>query len=158
MAPAEFRLRQARARDLDELLALETRVFTSDRMSRRSLRRFLASSGARLIVAESGGKLLGYVLTLFRTGSLTARIYSLAVAPEASGRGIGRRLLSAAETHARRIGRTTMRLEVAVLNRRARAIYLAAGYIETACLPYYYADGGAALRLQKILTKTARQP
>ena len=46
------RLRNGRMSDLDALLALEQAVFTVDVLSRRSLRHFLASPGAALIVAE----------------------------------------------------------------------------------------------------------
>src|SRR5689334_14435508 len=49
-APA-VRIRVAKERDLAALLELEHRVFATDRLSRRSLRHFLRSPSAALIVA-----------------------------------------------------------------------------------------------------------
>ena len=41
------------APDLEAMLALENRVFASDRMSRRSVRHFLSSPNAAVLVAET---------------------------------------------------------------------------------------------------------
>src|SRR5215204_4527102 len=65
-------VRPASTADLDTLLALEHHVFTHDRLSRRSLRNFLTSRHASLIVAEADGRIGGYALILFRPGSLNA--------------------------------------------------------------------------------------
>jgi N-acetylglutamate synthase-like GNAT family acetyltransferase len=46
------RIRAAKARDLDALVELESRVFATDRLSRRSLRRFLTAESAAFMVAE----------------------------------------------------------------------------------------------------------
>src|SRR5262245_13846758 len=52
-APApDIRVRKAARGDLDALVELEERVFATDRLSRRSLRRFLASPSAELVVAQ----------------------------------------------------------------------------------------------------------
>src|SRR5262245_43586940 len=56
---AEIRVRKAERADLDALIELEHRVFATDRLSRRSLRRFLKSPTAELIVAEHGARLAG---------------------------------------------------------------------------------------------------
>src|SRR6476646_7286019 len=85
---ADIRARKAERADLDALIELEHRVFATDRLSRRSLRRFLNSPTAEVIVAEHGTRLAGNAIVLFRPRSLIARLYSLAVAPQLGGRGI----------------------------------------------------------------------
>jgi ribosomal protein S18 acetylase RimI-like enzyme len=159
------RIRAAKARDLDALVELEGRVFATDRLSRRSLRRFLSSASAAFMVAEgkdlaakdsaakdSAGKgLAGTAIVLFRPGSAVARLYSIAVAPHMSGKGVASLLLKAVERVARRRGCTTIRLEVHETNHAAITRYRKQGYQEFGRHRRYYDDGGDALRFHKIL-------
>ena len=85
---ADVHVRKAERADLDALIELEHRVFATDRLSRRSLQRFLGSPTAEVMVAEQGARLAGNAIVLFRPRSLIARLYSLAVAPQMGGRGI----------------------------------------------------------------------
>jgi ribosomal protein S18 acetylase RimI-like enzyme len=151
-------LRPARADDLPELLALENRLFTGDRVSRRSFRAFLHSPSAILVVAEAAGGIAGYMLVLFRRGAPLARLYSIAVAPEHAGRGLGTALLAAAEGAAVDRGCTRMRLEVDTRNIRAAALYPRSGYRQIGRREGYYEDGGTALKLEKRLTEIADVP
>jgi ribosomal protein S18 acetylase RimI-like enzyme len=144
-------------RDLDGLIALERAVFTADILSRRSLRHFLASPGATLIVAEESGKLAGYVLVLYPPRSTHARLYSIAVAPHIGRRGIGPLLLAAAEQAAKRHGRAAMRLEVHEHNGRAIARYEKSGYRLFGRHRHYYDDRGDALRFEKPLRMELRR-
>jgi ribosomal-protein-alanine N-acetyltransferase len=144
------RVRAAKIRDLDALIALENRVFATDRLSRRSLRRFLQSATAAMIVAEGdAGGLAGIAIVLFRPRSAVARLYSIAVAPAHAGRGVAALLLTATERIARRRGCGTIRLEVHETNHAAIARYRKQGYQEFGRHRRYYADGGDALRFQK---------
>ncbi|MGE3148961.1 MAG: peptidase C39 family protein [Pseudorhodoplanes sp.] len=144
----DMRLRTATMADLDALVALENRVFATDRCSRRSFRNFLRARSAALIVAEDE-KLVGYALVLFRPNSAVGRLYSIAVAADRAGQGIGARLLEAAEAAALARGCLSMRLEVHEGNRRAIKRYEQAGYRLFGCHPAYYADGGDARRYRK---------
>src|SRR5262245_31916918 len=92
---AEIRVRKAERGDIDALTELEHRVFASDRLSRRSLHRFLKSATAEVIVAQQGARLAGTAIVLFRPRSVVARLYSIAVAPHMGGRGVGAMLLAA---------------------------------------------------------------
>lgn len=145
------RIRAATMRDLDALIELEHRVFATDRLSRRSLRRFLMSPTAAFIVADGEG-LVGTAIVLFRSGSQVARLYSIAVVPAMSGKGVAPLLLKAAERAARRRGCRTIRLEVHVKNHAAIARYRKQGYEQFSRHRRYYDDGGDALRFQKTLT------
>ena len=71
----QLRVRNAARGDLDALMELEHRVFATDRLSRRSLRHFLKSPTAEVIVAAADGRLAGNAIVLLRPGSRVARLY-----------------------------------------------------------------------------------
>jgi len=151
--PSEPTLRRAEQRDLDGLVRLEQRCFDLDRLSRRSLWRFLRQARASLLVAErpAGGGLAGYALVTLRRGARVARLYALAVDPSERRRGLGRRLLRAAEAAASSAGAAELRLEVRADNREAISAYEADGYRPIGRYPAYYEDGAEALRFAKSL-------
>ncbi len=137
--------------DLPGLLALEQQCFTHDRLSARSLRWMLSRAHASLMLVQAGEALLGYGLVLFRHGSDVARLYSLAVAPQGRGLGLGRQLLERAEACARAQGCAWLRLEVRPDNPAALGLYAGQGYRRFARVEDYYEDHSPALRLQKRL-------
>ena len=147
-APA---IREAALDDLPALIAIENAVFRSDRLSRRSFRDFIASPRAILRVAELRGAIAGYHLVLFRQGTAAARLYSLAVAPEFQGHGLGAQLLANAEAAAYAADRAVLRLEVEADNAAALALYRRAGYRQVEKLPGYYESGADGIRLEKPL-------
>src|SRR5215469_10622018 len=153
LALPSVRIRRGKPADLDALWDLENRVFATDRMSRRSLRRLLASPSAAAIVAQSDGVIAGVAVVLFRATSRIARLYSLAVAPKHKGRGIASALLVAAEKTARSRNCQWLRLEVHEKNRAAIKVYRKAGYHEFGRHRQYYHDRGDALRFEKRLTR-----
>ena len=150
--PPPFRLRKAVPGDLDALLALEQSSFSGDRLNRRQLRYLLSRARAATTVAEGSGQtLLGYVIVLFSRASAHARIYSIAVAPEARGRGLGRKLLTAAEVQSEQAGCISVRLEVRQDNDVAIGLYTSCGYHQFDRISDYYDDHEQALRLEKTL-------
>lgn len=146
-------IRTARLADLDALCALERRCFESNPhlLSRRQFQHLLKRGNARCVVAEAADGLAGYALTLFRAGSRIARLYSIAVDPAGRGRGIGRRLLAAAESAALAAGARQVRLEVDGAGRAAVQLYRTAGYLPFDRIPHYYGKGRPALRMAKVL-------
>ncbi len=144
-------IREASPSDLDALVDLENICFETDRVSRRSFRRFLDRPTARLVVAESRGKVVGYALILLRSGTALARLYSLAIDPVCRGQGLSKRLLSASEDAAFKEDRIVLRLEVREDNGPAIGLYRQAGYHPCGEVPDYYEDGGKALRMEKLL-------
>ena len=151
------RIRTATLADLPGLLALEAH-FPSDQMTPRAWRRFIGSPGAIALVAfpspvsrpPSPG-LLGNLLLLTRKGSRKARVYSVIVAPEARGQGLGEQLVAAGEVAATERGCTAITLEVRTDNPAALALYAKRGYVQTRSLPSYYSDGADGVRLVKSL-------
>ncbi len=150
----KVRVRRGTLADLDALYELESKVFNADRMSRRSLRRLLASPRAVALVAGAGTGIAGVALLLFRANSTIARLYSLAVAPRHTGRGIASTLIAAAEAAARGRGCGRLRLEVHERNHGAIKCYRKAGFHEFGRYSHYYEDRGHALRLEKPLGRT----
>jgi ribosomal protein S18 acetylase RimI-like enzyme len=144
-------IRPADFNDIDTLVELEARAFTTDRISRRSFRTLLERTTAATLAAIEGEALAGYAMVLYRGSSAVARLYSLAVDPKATGKGIGARLLKAAEETAFRHGSIALRLEVREDNKRAIQLYEKSGYRQIGRHLDYYADHMPALRFEKRL-------
>ncbi len=166
-----FTCRRAELKDLDQLVAIELASFSADKLSKRSFRRHLQSDHSDLMVAQvcsldlthqtdnsaslSESQLLGYGLTFRRRGTRLARLYSLAVLPEARGFGVAHGLLAELEQVAVREGRLYMRLEVAKNNAGAIQLYRDCGYRVFGEYNDYYEDHSDALRMQKIIRRVA---
>jgi ribosomal-protein-alanine acetyltransferase len=145
-APA---IRAARPADIDDLVALETRAFATDRLSRRALRHAITTPTSAILVAEAGGRVAGYVLVAFRKGSRVAHLASIAVDPGQARAGVGRALVQAAEAQALARGVAGLRLEVRRDNPAAIALYRRLGYRACGTCEDYYEDGETALRFEK---------
>lgn len=159
-AGADVVIRAAVIDDIDALVELENRSFDIDRLSRRSLRRLIGAKSATCLVAIGANAVIaGYSLNLFRAGTALARLYSIAVAPEYRGAGLGERLVAAAETSAYEHGCVYLRLEVSTRNVPAIGLYRRLGYHEFGRFTDYYEDHTDALRFEKRLSPPApRRP
>ncbi|QZP19064.1 GNAT family N-acetyltransferase [Pseudomonas sp. DR208] len=143
--------RVATSNDVSELVALEQRCFSSDRLSSRSFQWMVSRAHGQLLVAENDRQLLGYALVLFRRGACSARLYSIAIAEHARGIGLGKQLLNGVEAIAVAQGYTCIRLEVRTDNPGALNLYERNGYRRFALINDYYEDHTPALRLEKHL-------
>jgi len=144
-------IRKARLQDLGALVDIENSCFDVDRFSRRSFRYLLTKANADTLVFENDSQILGYATLLFHTGTSLARLYSLAVMPEARGKGAGRALLEAAEAVALENECISLRLEVRRDNRGSIQLYEKMGYRLFGTHPDYYEDHMEALRYEKRL-------
>ncbi len=151
-----MRVRPARRADVPAILAIEDESFATDKLTAGKLRHLLARGNCALLLAVERTRVLGYALVLFRRGTATARLYGIAVRGAHRGRGLGRRLLRAAEAAARTGGARSMRLEVGAKNVSAVALYRETGYALVSHLGPYYEDGSPADRYIKNLTKSRR--
>lgn len=151
-------VRRAEPSDLARLAELEAKAFVGDRLSRRSLAALMKRRSARLLVACRGDTIDGYAVVLTRRGSRVARLYSLAVDPEAAGQGIGSRLLAAAETEAGAAGADRLRLEVRSDNRPAVSLYERRGYAAMGRREAYYEDGAPAFRYEREIASRKPAP
>jgi len=146
-----MRVRKARAGDLRALVRLENDTFDYDRMSARQLRRHVANPRAILVVAECAGALVGSALVFLRADTKIARLYSIAIARAARGKGHGERLLATVERAAAERSATALRLEVRADNADAQRLYERRGYRRIGLRRRYYDDGHDALRYEKTL-------
>lgn len=95
-------IRPARVEDVEAMRAVINRYAAEDRMLERS-RDFLIEHLRDFVVAEDASGFLGCCALAVLTPEL-AEIRSLAVSPEASGRGIGSSLVRACVAEARQLG------------------------------------------------------
>src|SRR5690348_3640013 len=144
-------VREAADDDLDALVALECATFETDRISLAQWRRHVASDTACVLVAGPRGRVDGAAVVLYRRNSRRARLYSLAVAETARGRGLAKALLAAAEMEALRRGCDLLVLEVRTDNPAAIALYEQRGYRRAARLPAFYEDGADGWRYTRAL-------
>lgn len=138
---------------MEALAALERASFRTDRIPERQFRYLIGRRTVSVLVAERGGKFAGNVVTLFRKGSDRARVYSIAVSPEARGAGLGRSLLGAAEAEARRRGCVYMRSEIRPDNGASQALFRSAGYRSAGVCREFYEDGADALCFERRLVR-----
>ena len=144
-------VRRATVDDLVALVELENASFAVERMSARQLRRHLHSASALIVVATAQRRLLGAAVLFLRSRSRVGRLYSIAVAAGARGRGVGETLLQAVERAAAKRGCDRLRLEVRVDNAGAQRLYERHGYRRFGLRRGYYEDGHDALRYEKPL-------
>jgi len=150
---ASFQIRPAQLADVPALVELENRVFPGDRISSRQFRYLLTKGHAITLVAEHDRSLLGYALVLLRKSTSLARLYSIAVAPEAQGQGVGRRLLQRAAENSVAAGVLYMRSEIRVDNLASIQLFERSGYRRFGAYRDYYEDHADALRFEKRLVQ-----
>lgn len=144
-----IQLSPATVDDVTSLDKLEQRCFKIDRLSSRSIKRFILKGNCDFIVARQDKTIVGYALVLYHRGTHLARLYSFAVLPEVRGQGIGERLIHSAEQHATARDCVYMRLEVHQNNSGAIRMYEKNGYHPFGLFKDYYEDHANALRYQK---------
>ncbi|MGN8197508.1 GNAT family N-acetyltransferase [Salinisphaera sp. RV14] len=131
-------IRRAEAPDLDALMALERACFACDAQSRRSMAHLIGRAHGDVRVMDEGGRIVAAAVLLYRRGTRVARLYSIAVAPAARGRGLAGRLIDDAEQCARAAGCARLSAEARWSNRASRALFAACGFSETQRLADYY--------------------
>jgi len=150
-------IRLAQNEDLAELLAIENRCFTSDKLSRRSFKHFIKTGPHELWVVTLNGVLIGYSLVLYRTGTSLARLYSIVLLPEARGKGVAAQCLKHTEQQAANRHCVYMRLEVNQQNQAAIKLYQSFGYKTIGELHGYYDDGSDAFKMEKRIVSSAKR-
>jgi len=119
--------------DQDDLAALAAlhRLCFPDPWNAQALANLLAGPGTFAFHLQQG-------FIVARVAAGEAEILTLAVHPEARGRGLGRALLVAAASHAETQGAGEMFLEVAADNPPALALYAGQGFVRVGGRKGYY--------------------
>ncbi len=151
-SPGATRVRDAHWTDVQTLAALEAELFPDDAWSERSWWAELAGRPRReyVVVADDGAGLVGY--GGLDHGGEVSDVMTVAVAPRARGRGLGRRLLDELERRAGARGAGHVMLEVRADNVAATHLYETAGYTVLTTRRGYYQPGAVdALVMRKTL-------
>jgi ribosomal protein S18 acetylase RimI-like enzyme len=119
-----------------------------------------AKSGYEFIFAEKAGELVGYCVwgaVPLTKGSYD--LYWIAVAREAQGLGIGRRLMLLAELAVAKLGGGRLYIETSSRDAyvRTRRFYRSAGYSRAARLPDFYGRGDHKVVFCKTIAPAARR-
>ena len=151
--PGSIRIELASPEDWHALSELERASFPGDRISPRSWRAFLASESAVVTVARSAGaaSIVGAAVVLQRARTSVARLYSIAIAKNARGRGVSAALLDDATQRMRDAGAAVLRLETRLDNVAAQRLFARCGFVQRGRKASYYEDGADALLYQKSL-------
>lgn len=138
-------IRPAAAADIPALLDLLKLLFSIEKdfvfnaaKQERGLRMLLASPQAAVIVAAQGGQVIGMctgqLLISTAQGGLSALVEDVAVLPAHQGKGLGRRLVAAAEAWAVSHGASRIQLLADRNNAPALAFYQKTGLQSTAMI------------------------
>lgn len=142
-------LRGMTMEDVSAVHALEQRLFPVDAWPLHMFEDELSQPETRCyVVAEGAAGIVGYAGLMCIEP--IADVQTIAVVPEAEGRGIGSTLLATLIAEARQRGAADVLLEVRADNPRAQQLYLRFGFEQIHVRPRYYRDGVDALimRLQ----------
>ena len=146
MSADELVLKRLSTQQLDALIDAQNEIFADYiipiRSSREFFAEFMRSVGGKLediIVALSGDEIVGYVNPVM--DGTEAWIGGLGVVPRMRNRGVGAKLMAAAETYAEEEGADEVLLEVIEGNLAAEKLYERLGYIPR--VTYLSAEGNA---------------
>lgn len=151
-APPGLAMRDVRWTDVSALAALESDLFPDDAWSEASWWAELAARPRRdYVVVADGGALAGY--GGLDHGGEVSDVMTVAVAPAARGRGLGRALVDELERRATARGAEYLMLEVRADNAAAVALYEGRGFAVLSRRRGYYQPGSVdALVMRKTLS------
>jgi ribosomal-protein-alanine N-acetyltransferase len=133
-------LREMTWRDIPTLTALEPLLFADDAWSEQTWWAELAERPRRrYVVGERLGSVAGYAG--IDCGGEVADVMTIAVAPSASGQGLGSALMGWLVAQARRAGADFLMLEVRADNTAAQRLYATAGFSQLTVRRKYYQPG-----------------
>ena len=150
-------VRYATLEDVGAIMTIERESFsdTDDRFTLRQVRRLIRNPRARVVVGELDGRVVGWCVSLLRQHVRwrSGRVYSVAVLPGVSGRGIGRALLTWSLALLEAEGVSRVYLEVREANAAARTLYQSLGFEAVGVLPAYYGAGADGIRMRRVRGK-----
>jgi len=136
--PSGLKLRRFRAGDLEETLLVDAAAFDPfwrlDDWHLRCISRYCLHN--RVIVAESGGRLVGYCIA--GTNGYCGFVQRLGVIPECQGRGWGSALLGEQVAWMGSLGTRIFIVNTQRENQRALRVYREAGFVREQAPRYIY--------------------
>ena len=134
-----FGISIAKADEIDAIVEIEKKCFPGKvAYSKRQLEYLIFNVNSDCLVEKENGILRAFLIVTYRQRSLTCNIETIDVDPAFKNRGIGLKLLKAAETDMKRRGMRWSQLEVSEGNEAALKLYKNAGYRFKERLEGYY--------------------
>ncbi len=138
-----IKVRELKPGDMERILEIEYRCFP-DPYPLSLLNRLYELHPYGFLVAELGGKVVGYVIGAIRWGA-EGHILAVAVDPPYRRKGIGSALMANVMDRLSRRGAKHMKLEVRKSNLSGQQFYLKLGFKRRGEIPFYYEDGETAV-------------
>ncbi|MET4158805.1 ribosomal protein S18-alanine N-acetyltransferase [Agromyces sp. PvR057] len=157
-------MRRARITDVEAIMRLERETFVTDAWSEQLMRSEIEGEHGYYLVAvdeeaEPEQRLMGYAGLYAPAGTGDADVQTIAVAPFTRGIGLGRGLMHALITHARRMRVSRVFLEVRADNPIAKALYDSLGFVEIGVRRgYYQPDNVDAISMRLDVPDAVAQP
>ena len=148
-----FLIRKATAGDIDTVSEIEQKCFQGPTAYPKSqLSYLILKANSTSIVETENGKLHGFIIVTYRSGSQTGSIETIDVDPQFQNQGVGKRLLAAAEADMKQRGMQFSQLETSEGNQAALSLYRKAGYVFKRRLPgfYRYEHNGTCNAIQMV--------
>ena len=129
----------AKANEIDAIVKIEQKCFPGEvAYSKRQLEHLILNADSDCLVEKQDGVIRAFLIVIYHQRSLTCNIETIDVDPAFKNRGIGLRLLKAAEIDMKRRGMSWSQLEVSEGNEVALKVYKNAGYTFKERLESYY--------------------
>jgi ribosomal-protein-alanine N-acetyltransferase len=129
----------ANVNEIDAIFEIEQKCFPGKvGYSKRQLEHLILNANSDCLVEKQDGVIRAFLIVTYRQGSLTCDIETIDVDPAFKNRGIGLKLLKAAEIDMRRRGMRWSQLEVSEGNEAALKLYKNAGYTFKERIEGYY--------------------
>jgi [ribosomal protein S18]-alanine N-acetyltransferase len=153
--PTRYTIRRFQSADMDRVLEIERASFGKDAYDRKLFAEYQRTCGHFFLLAEGKRAIDAYSIACMyqKRGGLVASLESLAVAPQARGKGAASSLLKSTvrRLKLRGVGRIT--LMVRRSNSIALRLYERHGFAAVRRAPGYYEDGEEGLLMRKDLTR-----
>ena len=147
-----FRLRECRAADIERLCEIDAACFPAKvAFPPQEMRATLQQAGASAIIAETREDEIAGFIVAAQVRPKKGHIVTVDVQPKFRRRGLGEQLMLAASKRLAEAGVETVRLETAIGNRPAQALFRKLGFERIAKAKAYYPDGSDAWVMEKQL-------
>ena len=140
---------KAKKSDVEEIYNLEQVCFEADAFSKKQFKYLITKANSDFIVIRDKFKIIAYLIILKRRNSKYYRIYSIAIAPNARGFGLAKKLLGYTEEITIKDKARGIKLEVSEKNEAAINLYLSHKFQPVGKKDNYYADGSSAILMRK---------
>lgn len=157
----DWTLRRATLDDLDQLVALEKRIFTSDAWPRKLWQGELASPYTwylAVVPTDAPREVLGYAGLLSLPSANDGDVQTIGLSEELRGHGLGRALMIQLHDEALRRGVREMYLDVRVDNPVAQGLYRSFGYQEIGVRKGYYQPDNVDAVVMRLALKALDTP